>query len=98
MRVSATKTAQRVERDQYSVVRKIKSYGKNNDYPQKILEIVNSSGTGKTCFDIYTKFVEGAGFEDTALAETFLNSKDRANILLKKCSKDLRYFNGCALL
>lgn len=98
MRVSATKTAQRVERNQYSYYKKIKYYGQKNDYPQKVLEIVNSSGTGKTCMDIYVKFIEGGGFTDLKLAETFLNEKDRANSLLRKCAKDLRSFNGCAIL
>ena len=98
MRVSATKTAQRVERNQYSYYKKIKYYGQNNDYPQKILEIVNSSGTGKTCMDIYTKFIEGGGFADETLAQFNLNSKERANTILRKCAKDLRAFNGVAIL
>jgi hypothetical protein len=99
MRVSAAQTAQRVEQNQYSLTKKIKSYGQNNDYPQKILEIVNSSGTGKVCFDVYVKFIEGGGFADEALAETVLNARgERANGLLRKCAKDLRMFNGFAIL
>jgi hypothetical protein len=98
MRVSGTKTAQRVERNQYRTSWKIKSYGKNNDYPQKVLEILNSSGTGLTCFDIYTKFITGSGFKDKTLAETFLNPKERAGSILKKCAKDLKAFKGFALL
>jgi hypothetical protein len=99
MKVSATKTSQRVERNEYITSKRIKGYGKNNDYPQKILEIVNSSGTGKTCMDIYVKFVEGAGFLDQVLAETVLNSsKERANSLLRKFAKDLKNFNGFACL
>jgi len=99
MRVSATKTAQRVERNQYLTSKKIKGYGKGNDYPQKILEIVNSSGTGKVCLDIYVKFIEGAGFTDPVFADTILNSNlERSNSLLRKCAKDLRQFNGFACL
>ena len=98
MRVSGTKTAQRVERNQYRTTWKIKSYGKNNDYPQKVLEILNSSGTGLTCFDIYTKFIVGAGFQDKTFAESLLNEKERANTILKKCAKDLKAFKGFALL
>jgi hypothetical protein len=98
MRVSGTKTAQRVERNQYRTTWKIKSYGKDNDYPQKVLEILNSSGTGLTCFDIYTKFIAGSGFKDKTLAETFLNPKERGNSILKKCGKDLKAFKGFALL
>jgi hypothetical protein len=99
MRVSATKTAQRVERNIYITSKKIKGYGTNNDYPQKVLEIVNSSGTGKTCMDIYIDFVDGAGFTDQVLAETVLNSKnERANSLLSKFAKDYKDFNGFACL
>ncbi len=99
MRVSATKTAPRVERNVYINSKRIKGYGTNNDYPQKVLEIINSSGTGRTCMDIYVKFVEGAGFTDKVLADTVLNSNgERANSLLRKFSKDLKNFNGFACL
>jgi hypothetical protein len=99
MKVSATKTAQRIERNVYITSKKIKGFGTFNDYPQKILEIVNASGTGKTCFDIYVSFVEGAGFEDEALSEQVLNeNKERADSLLRKAAKDLKYFNGFAVL
>jgi len=99
MRVSATKTAPRVERNVYLTSKNIKGYGTNNDYPQKVLEIINSSGTGRTCMDIYIKFVEGAGFTDQIFADIILNSKgERANSLLRKCAKDLKSFNGFACL
>ena len=99
MRVSAAKTAPRVERDSYINIKNIKGYGSGNDYPQKVLEIINSSGTGRVCMDIYVKFVEGAGFADLTLGETILNSKDeRANSLLRKFAKDLKNFNGFACL
>jgi len=99
MKVSATKTAQRVERNIYITSKGIKGYGTNNDYPQKVLEIVNSSGTGKTCMDIYVKFVEGAGFLDEILSNTVLNSRnERADSLLRKFAKDLKNFNGFACL
>ena len=99
MRVSATKTAPRVERNTYITSKRIKGYGLNNDYPQKVLEIINSSGTGRTCMDIYVKFVEGAGFTDPSLAETIINSNnERADSLLRKFAKDLKNFNGFACL
>jgi hypothetical protein len=99
MRVSATKTAQRVERNQYLSYKKIKGYGLGNSYPQKILEIVSSSGTGKVCFDICVKFIEGNGFKDQSLSELIVNSKnERANSLLRKFSKDLKSFSGLACL
>jgi hypothetical protein len=99
MRVSATKTAPRVERNQYLRSKGIKGYGEGNDYPQKVLEILASSGTGRVCFDIYVKFVEGAGFSDQSLSDTILNTNgERANSLLRKFAKDLKAFNGFACL
>jgi len=99
MKVSDAKPAPRVERNLYLNQKKIKAYGTGNDYPQKVLEIINSSGTGKTCMDIYVKFVEGGGFLDVSLSETILNSKrERADSLLRKAAKDLKNFNGFAVL
>lgn len=99
MRVSAAKTAPRVERNSYLLVKNIKGYGSGNDYPQKVLEIVNSSGTGRTCMDIYVKFVEGAGFADSTFSELVINNRDeRTNSLLRKSAKDLKNFNGFAIL
>jgi len=99
MRVSATKTAPRVERNTYITSKRIKGYGQNNDYPQKVLEIINSSGTGSTCMDIYVTFVGGAGFADPALADAKLNlAGEKANSILRKFAKDLKNFNGFACL
>jgi len=99
MRVSATKTAPRVERNVYDTSKRIKGYGTSNDYPQKVLQIINSSGTGLTCINIYVKFVEGGGFIDPALAQTVINSRnEQVNSLLRKCAKDRSSFNGFAVL
>lgn len=99
MRVSAAKTAPRVERDVWMNSKQIKAYGAGNDYPQKVLEIINSSGTGSTCMDIYIKFVAGGGFTDPTLNDTVLNtSGERASTLLRKAAKDLKYYNGFAFL
>ena len=99
MRVSATKTLPRVERNIYLTSKKIKAYGENNDYPQKVLEIVNSSGTGKLCLDTFCKFIEGAGFEDEAFATAIINDRnEKTNTLLRKCARDLRAFDGFSVL
>lgn len=99
MRVSAAKTSPRVERNVYMRQKKIKAYGADNDYPQKVYEILNSSGTGKTCFDIYVKFIEGGGFIDQTLADAIINENgERASLMLTKAAKDMRLFNGFAFL
>lgn len=99
MRVSATKTKPRIERDIYLTSKKIKAYGQGNDYPQKILEIINSSGTGKTCMDVYVKFIEGDGFTDQVLGNSVINSRgEKTNTLLRKFAKDLKSFNGFSCL
>jgi len=99
MRVSATKTLPRVERNQYLTSKRIKGYGDGNDYPQKILEIIASSGTGKTCFDTYIKFVRGSGFTDKVFNDLIVNANnERASSLLSKFAKDLKSFNGFACL
>lgn len=99
MKVSAATTSQRVERNVWNTPIGIKAYGKDDDYPQKILDIVSSSGTGKTCLDIYIKFIVGVGFRDEVFGATIINSRrEKANTLLSKCAKDLKYFNGFAVL
>jgi hypothetical protein len=99
MKVSATKPTPRVERNIYLTSKKIQAYGDGNDYPQKVFEIIGSSGTGKTCFDIYTKFVRGSGFEDDAFGKHIINDdKETVNSLLNKSAKDLKRYNGFAML
>jgi hypothetical protein len=99
MRVSATKTAPRIEQNIYSSSNKIKLYGLKNDYPQKIIEIINSSGTGKVCVDLYTKFMRGTGFVDANLNELQINvSGERVFSILNKTAEDFRRFNGFAVL
>jgi hypothetical protein len=99
MRVSQAKTTQRVEQNLYETSKHIKSYGANNAYPQKILEIVSASGTGTNCLETYVKFIIGKGFIDDILANTIINTrKEKVNTLLRKCVRDYKMFNGLALL
>jgi hypothetical protein len=99
MRVSAAITAPRVERNVYSSTKKIAYYGQKNDYPQKILEIVNSSGTGSVCVNLYAKFMRGNGFIDVNLNDTIINeSGERVASILNKCASDFRKFNGFSVL
>lgn len=99
MRVSLTNPSARVERNKYNLTRKIKNYGDGNDYPQKVLQIVNSSGTGKACLDIRKDFCEGGGFIDESLAEFIVNEKNEtANLILSKACQDAETFDGFPLV
>jgi len=98
MRVSATKPKPRLENSGYSLKYKIREYGKGNDYPQKVMDITMSSGTGKVCYDVYRKFIDGGGFVDEALGAYKINPGTNGNNLLRKVAADLRMFGGFALL
>ena len=45
-------------------VRGFMRFGENNDYPQKVERIINSSITAKSVANIYAKFLTGSGFEE----------------------------------
>lgn len=99
MRVSSTKPAPRVEQNQYNTKYRIKNYGLGNDYPQKLIDIFGSSGTGASCIDIYCTHVEGNGFVELSLNDAVLNKKgERASKLLRKIAHDLPRFGGFAVL
>ena len=73
-------------------------YDIDNAYPQRVQDIVNSSGTGTLCTKLFGKFVYGQGFVNDALAKTVVNSKKlTANKLLFKSGKSVSKFNGFAV-
>ena len=43
----------------------IQSYGKGNNYPQMILQLLGASSNAKSCVGRYAKFIRGAGFKDS---------------------------------
>ena len=45
----------------------IMTFGKDNDYPQKMEMLINSSKTAKSVAKIYAKFLTGEGFENEAI-------------------------------
>lgn len=53
----------------------IASYGENNDYPEKVLEVSQASPTGTGCLKTFVKFVKGNGFEDEILSTHIFNHK-----------------------
>ena len=72
----------------------IQAFGEENDYPQRVIEIVNASGTGGACVDVYSKFISGKGFADKNLYKLIVNdNRQTADYLLNQVSKDFSY--GC---
>ena len=76
----------------------IQNYGENNDFPQKVMQIVKASGTGSSCLDIYVKFIIGRGFADIALYKLIVNDKRiTMDSILREVGSDLGRFNGFAV-
>ena len=76
----------------------IVGYGKDNLYPQELLNIVSASETAVSCLNRRTNFIEGNGFLDLKFAETILNSKgETADDILKQLAEDVSNFNGFAI-
>lgn len=75
----------------------IQYYGEYNDYPQQVQEVVDASGTGKTCVSVYSKFIFGKGFLDDRLYGLKLNRFGHtADYIVELISKDLAQFGGFA--
>lgn len=97
MKVTNTETKKRliVRPRQYEGVM---SYGIDNDYPNYVIDIVAASSMGKSCVNLYRKFIFGRGFADETFAAMPLNRwGDTADRILEKVAKDYARFGGFAL-
>ena len=73
-------------------------YGKNNLYPQELLNIVAASETAVSCRNRRTNFIEGNGFLDVGFSEKELNqSGETADDILKQVAEDVSNFGGLAI-
>ena len=98
MKVSALKTEKRVERVNWRAF-KIQTYGKENDYPQKLREIVGASVTGASCMEQYRKFIIGRGFAQKDWFNAVLNRYNQtSDDMLTRIAEDYAMFAGFALL
>lgn len=76
----------------------IQSYGKNNDFPQKIMRVIGASSNARSCVARYAKFIRGGGFKDIQFYKSVVNVKGQTcDTLLRLCSEDLARFGGFAL-
>ena len=76
----------------------IQWYGERNDFPQKIKTILESSITGRGCFDVLTKFVVGQGVSDLALREMVVDEEGSIlNDVHELLAVDNARWNGFAI-
>lgn len=72
-------------------------WGKNNDYPQELINTIYRSHTASACLDTYKTFLTGSGFSDKALNELMVNA-DQNMIQFHSClTPDNTYFDGIAI-
>ena len=97
MKASVLNTEQRIEsanNQSYG----IQTYGEQNDYPQRLAEIVSASRTGNKCVNIYQKFIAGRGFNCPAFNDCIVNSRmQTVSALLQLVADDLAHYGGFAL-
>lgn len=73
----------------------ILNYDIDNNYPSRVRDIVANSGMGKTCVNLYKKYIFGEGFEDADFSKAALNDLGiTAESLLKKFADDFGYNGG----
>jgi hypothetical protein len=76
----------------------IQNYDLDNNYPQKVDEIVRASGSGLSCVRTYARFVYGHGFNDTRTGGAPCNKKGETfDSVLKKACRDYTMYHGFAL-
>ncbi len=76
----------------------IQWYGEKNDFPQKVKQILESSITGRGCFDVLTKFVVGKGIEEPMLRNMIVDGDGNIlNDVLKLLKTDYARWGGFAI-
>lgn len=97
MKISLIETDKRMDSSK-STSYGIQSYGADNDYPQRVQEILAASVTGGSCCNVYASFINGKGFIDEETSQQPCNREgERMDDLLHAISSDLANFGGFAL-
>jgi hypothetical protein len=79
-------------------VRGILNYDTSNDYPQKVERIIDDSGRATLCCDIYSRFLEGIGFNADLINELVVNKRlVTAWDLLQSVVYDYSRFHGLSI-
>jgi hypothetical protein len=73
-------------------------YDADNLYPQRIANIIASSGAASICARWFAKFIKGQGFEDINFSKMKVNRKgETADVILKKITEYYAKFGSFAL-
>lgn len=76
----------------------IKSYDEDNMYPQRVMDIINDSSTGKQCANIKQRFLMGGGFVDIDFYKSVINREGiTADKLLRLVTTDFSRLPGFGL-
>lgn len=74
-------------------------FGANNDYPQLLEGLINSSSNGSDCVNVYASFLEGAGFENEEINNIIVGTDHRGRAMtlrsaLSFAAMSTAYFQG----
>lgn len=79
----------------------IKTYGADNGYPQRMLNLYNASGSAKMCANLCARYIIGKGFEDLKFYKTIIGRQDDEDLtpdkLLRMLAADKARFRGFAI-
>lgn len=76
----------------------IKTYGEDNGYPQRMLNLYNASGSAKMCANLCASYLIGKGFEDQYFYHAPINSKGLTpDKLLRRLANDKSKLRGFAI-
>lgn len=97
MKATLTKSEKRItvkERRTENIL----SFDVDNNYPERVRDIVSNSSIGRSCLVQYKKFIYGNGFADETFASTKLNRwGDTSDKILVGVADNLAYFGGFCL-
>lgn len=76
----------------------IQLYGRDNLYPQRMRNLIQSSHTGGACCERYQTFIEGNGLNNTEFSEYVCNrAGDTVDDIFRLVAHDMAMFHGFAL-
>ena len=82
----------------YSSSLNIQLYGKDNLYPQRMRNLIQSSHTGGACCERYQTFIEGNGLNNTEFSEYVCNrSGETVDDIFRLIAHDMAMHHGFAL-